>query len=130
MKNIILRTTLLVFIFLSSIVYTQAQEMPKAYKFFEFEKISDRLLKEKNQAFCKEIVKINWVGWIINYGKPKDARKRETQVRESLDECYDQYHDQIRLNFVIIEDSRDNPKTAFWVVPPGQEPSSEEMPKS
>lgn len=96
----------------------QTQEKPKAYKFFEYEKISDGLLTEKLEGFYKELQKDNSQGYIISYGKEKEASKREKQIQKSNKFSRP---DAPKITYVRGED-KSKPKTAFWIVPKGALP--------
>lgn len=107
---------------LSSIAFAQTKENEAAYKFFEYEKISDKLLEEKTQAFCAEINKTSLVGWIINYGTSVEIEKREKRIIKAFEnyECRKEFPSP-RTTF-FREEIENTSKTVFWIVPPGKEP--------
>lgn len=113
----------LILFMMCSTVFTQTEKSQEARKFFEYEKISSQLLKEKIISLCKESGKTSWIGWIINYGTPKEVSDREKLVRKSFEETSRKtpcHHDS-RIMFLRVED-KDKSKTEFWIVPPGEEP--------
>jgi hypothetical protein len=123
------RVTLLISVLFSLVFYVQAQEKPKAYKFFEFGKISNRLLKEKFEAFSVEVgeSKSNkGKGYIIYYMKPRDAALFEARIIRLLpSNCGYDGEKCARFRFVYRGNSKKG-KTEFWVVPEGaEEPISE-----
>lgn len=104
-------------------VLAQTQEKKEAYKFFEYEKISDVLLKEKFTEFYNELKKEDVSqGFIINYGTAKEVAKRENKIRNLINFRDD---DMPRLTFVQGGNSN-KPKTIFWIVPEGAEPPKPE----
>ena len=114
-----LKTLFLILFVLSSIAFAQTQENKEAYKFFEFEKISDSLLKEKFTEFFNEVKKDDVSqGYIINYGTAKEIAKRENKIRNLIDF---RDGDPPRLTFVQGGNSN-KPKTIFWIVPESAEP--------
>jgi hypothetical protein len=114
-----LKVLFLILIAMSSVTFAQAQQTDKPYKFFEYEKISKGLLKEKIESLCIEIDKTSWVGWIINYGTPKQLAGREKQIKET-NLCRQEFPSP-RIIFVRVEDENKS-KTEFWLVPPGEKP--------
>lgn len=113
------RVLFLILAVIISVSFVQAQEKQDAYKFFEYEKISDKLLKEKLDSFCREIDKTGWVGWIFNYGTQDEIKKREKQILKNYD-CRQEFPDP-RITFERKK-VKDKSKTVFWIVPPGKEP--------
>ena len=110
------RKIFLLLIFTVFITYAQAQENQKAYKFFEFEKISNVLLKEKFIDFMKVLEKDGASqGYIITYGLNKFVANREKQI---LKIDYRSAIDGPRLTFVNGKNSG-KPRTIFFVVPAG-----------
>ena len=107
---------------MSSVVFAQGQENsePKAYKFDEFGKISNR---EFDKRFTKFLVKIQYeeptsTGYIINYGKASDVAKRERQIRNRI--SFRQYQ---AYRIVIVNGGLSKKlKTVIWIVPQGAEP--------
>lgn len=70
--NKIIFSILIVFI---SLAIVRAQEKPKAFVFFECEKISSNLLKEKVDEFYKKLKNNkDSQGYIINYGTAKKSQ--------------------------------------------------------
>lgn len=114
-----LRILFLILVAMCSIALAQTQEKKDSYKFFEYERISDNLLKEKIQFFCNEVDKTSWVGWIINYGIPKEVSSREKQLRDT-GMCTKEFPSP-RVIFLRIED-KNKSKTEFWIVPPDKQP--------
>lgn len=105
---------------MSSVVFAQAQETsePKAYKFDEFGKISNR---EFDKRFTKFLVKLQYeepisTGYIINSGKASEVSKRELKIRDGTRRCH-------HCRIVIVNGGKSKVlKTAFWIVPQGAEP--------
>ena len=120
-----IRVLFLLLIVMSSAAFAQTQENKEAYRFFEYEEISDKLLAEKSQAFCAEINKTGWVGWIMNYGTLEEIKNREKQILKSFEnyDCRKEFPSP-RMTFVRIE-KKDESKTVFWIVPPGKEPPNQ-----
>ncbi len=114
-----LKTSFLILIVMSSVAFAQPQEKKEAYKFFEYEEISNELLKEKIQSFCDEVDKTSLIGWIINYGTPKEIASREKQIQNTRI-CTKEFPSP-RIMFLRIEE-KNKSKTEFWIVPPGEEP--------
>lgn len=102
---------------ISAFAQEKAQS-PKAYKFFEYEKITDNLLTEKLDGFYKELQKDNSQGYIISYGKDKDAAKREKQIQKSNKFSRP---DAPKITFVRGTD-KTTTKTVLWIVPKGALP--------
>jgi hypothetical protein len=114
---------LLILVLMSFVAFAQAQEKKEAYKFFEFEKISDSLLKEKIEQYCNQLSEEGLSqGYVINYGTSKEISKRERKIRNLI---VFRNHDQSRLTFVQGGNSN-KPKTIFWIVPEGAEPPKPE----
>jgi hypothetical protein len=112
------RTIFLLLIFTVFNTYAEAQENQKAYKFFEFEKISNVLLKEKFINFMKVLEKDGASqGYIITYGTDKFVANREKQV---LKIDYRSGVQSPRLTFVNGKNTG-KPRTIFFVVPAGAE---------
>ena len=123
MFRVMFKILFLLLIFTSSVVFAQTQEEKKEpLKFFEYTKISDKLLVEKTQAFCAEINKTGWVGWIINTGYTEEINKREKQIRKSQKnyDCGKEFPEP-RISFVRVV-KKGVAKTVFWIVPPGENP--------
>ncbi|MGI8467586.1 MAG: hypothetical protein ACR2N3_03960 [Pyrinomonadaceae bacterium] len=111
---------LLILILLSASVFAQTQEKLKTYKFFEYEKISNNLLKEKLENFRLEVMKSkNSQGQIINYGKPSEVAKAEKQLKKNMFNCG--YAGCYWLTFINGGVSKKG-KTELWIVPEGAEP--------
>jgi hypothetical protein len=117
-----IRILFLLLFLISLSVSAQTQEKKVAYKFFEYEKISDKLLGEKTQSFCAEINKTDWVGFIINYGSPDEIKKREKQIVKNFEnyDCRKEFPAP-RMTFLRIENENKS-KTELWIVPPGEKP--------
>lgn len=114
-----LKILFLILVVLSSVTFGQTQKITKSYKFFEYGKISSKLLKEKIDAFCGEVDKASWIGWVINYSSTKGIISREKQIRDTK-MCKQEFPEP-RITFLRIEDVNKS-KTEFWIVPPGEEP--------
>ena len=111
--------TLFLMLFLFSVsVYAQAQAKPTAYKFFEYGKISDNLLKEKLADYYKELKQGNSQGYVIDYGSDKDVKKRQKQMKNS-----DAFRgaDAPKIEYVRGL-SKNEAKTILWIVPKGALP--------
>lgn len=114
-----LQVLFLLLIVNSSVDFAQAQLKPNAYEFFECEKISNNLLKEKVKNFYTELKKdSDSQGYIINYGTDKEIAKREKQIKDSMNFRDD---DAPRITFVR-GGNESKLKTVFWIVPAGAEP--------
>lgn len=114
-----LKILFLILFVMSSVVFAQAQEKKEPYKFFEFEKISDSLLKEKFEQFYDELKKETVLQeYIFNYGLEKEIAKRERKFRNLI---VFRDHTWSRLTFVQGGNSS-KLKTIFWIVPEGAEP--------
>ena len=115
----VFRVLFLILVVMSSAGFAQTQEKKDAHKFFEYEKISNRLLKEKIKSFCDEVDKTGWIGWFINYGTPKEIESREKQILATR-VCTQEFPSP-RVTFLRIED-KNKAKTEFWLIPPGEKP--------
>jgi len=113
------RFLFLILLVMSAAAFAQAQEKKDAYEFFEYEKISHNLLKEKISSFCDEVDKTSYVGWFINYGTSKEIAKREKQILDTR-VCTKEFPSP-RIRFLRVEENNKS-KTEFWIVPPGEEP--------
>ena len=113
-----LRVLFLILCFFSVSAFAQTKEKPQAYKFFEYEKISDTVLTQKLEDYYKQLASSNSQGYIINYGKDKDAEKREKQIRKSNDF---RGADPPKITYVR-GDNKSKPKTILWIVPAGALP--------
>jgi hypothetical protein len=89
--------------------------IPTAYKFFEYEKISNDLLKSKIHSLCDESIRTEWIGQIINYGNPRQIAVRVKQIKENYN-CRQEFPAP-RIVFVI-GGKNNKSKTEFWIVPP------------
>ena len=107
-----------IFVLTFSVSFAQAQEKKEPVKFFEFEKISDKLLKEKFIEY-KNALKPNAQGFIINYGTKKEILKREKQLQKQMAEVFRGYEPS-RITFVRNENSGKT-RTVLWIVPEGAE---------
>ena len=114
-----IRISFLILVLFSSVTFAQTQEKEDHYKFFEYEKISDKLLKDKIQDFCKESIKTEWIGWVVNYGNSKRIANRNKQIIKNYT-CRQEFPEP-RIIYVNIED-KDKSKTEFWIVSPGLKP--------
>ena len=104
-------------ILFSSVIFAQAQEKSEAYKFFEYGKIGNKVLKEKFNDYYQKLKKDgDSQGSIINYGTAEKINKREKQLRDSMN-----FHDAPRITFVR-GGNKDKSKTVFWIVPKDAEP--------
>lgn len=110
---------LLLFV-MGSAAFGQTQDKKEPVKFFQYEQISDKLLTEKIQSLCSEADKISWIGWVIYYGKPSEAKRRENQLKKSYSDAFDACHDS-RITFVDGGE-KGEPRTEFWIVAPGEKP--------
>ena len=112
-------------VLICSVTFLQAQKREEGYIFFEYDKISDQLLKEKSQSFCAEINKTGWVGFFVIYGSSEETEKSERQIKKSMEnrDCRKEYPEP-RMVFVR-GGKKDKPKTVFWLVPPGKQPPLE-----
>jgi len=115
----VFRVLFLISVAMSAVGFAQTQEKKDAHKFFEYEKISNRLLKEKIKSFCDEVGKTDWIGWFINYGTPKEIESREKQILATR-VCTQEFPSP-RVTFLRIED-KNKAKTEFWLIPPGEKP--------
>ena len=120
-----LRVLFLSLILFSSVFFVQAQEKPEAYKFFEYGKISKKLLTDKYTEFYIKIKKDGDLkkddgsrGYIINYGNDKEIAKREKQIRDAIRfVCLDP------SIMIFVRGKNENKlKTVFWIVPKDAEP--------
>lgn len=104
---------------MSLVLFTQAQDNKTAYKFFEFEKISRKLLKEKFEEFHKKLKEDSISqGYIITYGTTKEIAKREKQIRNLIN-----FRDLDSSRFTFVQGGNNGKlKTVFWIVPNGAEP--------
>lgn len=116
---------LLIIIATSLIVAAQEQEKPKAYKFFEFGKISDKLLKDKLEEFRKEIVEVianEGIGIIINYGSSNEIEQRERKILDNSYKGNCGYDGEICGRRTFVNGGfRKTPMTELWIVPAGAE---------
>lgn len=109
---------LLIIIATSLFVSAQTEEKPKAYKFFEYGKISNKLLKEKLESFISEVNKINGRGVVINYGKSSEVFKNVKQFEKNMPRCG---YDGCSRITIVRGGIRKKSKTEFWIVPEGAE---------
>lgn len=85
-----------------------------AYKVFEYQKISDKSLKEKILSLCDESIKTESVGWIINYGTSKENAVRIKQISKTYS-CRQEFS---KPRIVIVDGGKNGKsKTEFWIVP-------------
>ena len=115
------RILFLILALMCSTAFAQTSEKKDAYKFFEYENISNKLLEEKLQSLCQESDKTFWIGWIINFGTDEEILNREKAIRKIYSETFRSACHDSRIMFLRIED-KDKSKTEFWIVPPGEEP--------
>lgn len=110
--------SLLILVLMSSIAFAQTEKSQEASKFFEFEKISNSLLKGKFGEFYKKLKNDDTSqGYIINYGTNKEIAKRTAKIRNLIN-----FRDsQPRFTFVQGGTSS-KLKTIFWIVPSGAMP--------
>ncbi len=119
-----LKVLFLILVVMSSAIFAQAQENKQAYKFFEYEKISDKLLNEKLESFCSEINNTSWVGWIITYGSQNEITKSEEQVRTNLRKTLSCRKEFPSPRIIYTDFGNDNKSKIFlWIAPPGKTPS-------
>lgn len=113
------RISFLLLILFSSTVFTQTEVKKDAYKFFEYQKISNKLLSEKINSLCSESIKTKWIGFIINYGTPREITARNWQIKKNYS-CRQEFPEPR----IIFFDGGKNGKsrTEFWIVPPGAKP--------
>ncbi len=103
---------------MSSVAFAQTQEKQEAYKFFEFEKTNDSLLKEKFMELQGKLSEPpNAQGYIINYGTARQIAKREKRLINLTVFCK---LDASRITFVRGGE-KEKSKTEFWIVPAGAE---------
>lgn len=105
---------------LSSVAFAQTQDKKEPVKFFEYEKISGKLLTEKLESLCAEADKISFIGWVIYYGDAKGNKRREEQLKKSYSDAFDACHDS-RITFVDGGE-KGGARTEFWIVAPGEKP--------
>ncbi len=117
------RALLLILVLFSSLAFSQKKQDLKAYKFFEFGKISNNLLKEKLENFRVEILKSsNAQGYIINYGKAAEIANLEKQIRRSSPRNCG-YDGAYCGRIVFLKSNITKKKnTQFWIVPEGAQP--------
>ena len=114
------RVLFLLLIVMSSVAFAQVQEKKEPIKFFEYEQISDKLLREKFIEYKKMFQPEPAAqGYIINYGTDKEIERREKQIVKQMSEVFRGY-DPPRISFVRGGNS-EKPKTVIWFVPPGAE---------
>lgn len=90
--------------------------------FFEYEKISDRLLKQKIEEYERVVKKEGDNGIIINYGKPARKSFAIKQLQKFLHSSCD--FDCPRLTFVDGGD-KEKGKTQLWYAPSPKLPERE-----
>jgi hypothetical protein len=117
-----IRVLFLILVVMISSVFAQTQEQKEYYKFFEYKKISVKLLRERTQSFCAEINKTGLVGWIVNYGMPEEISKREKQIMKASEnyDCGKEFPSP-RITFVKGGE-KSKSRTVFWLVSPEKEP--------
>jgi hypothetical protein len=109
MKTLLSITFIFIFSFAA---FAQNQEKQTAYKFFEFGKISGKLLNEKTTEFCDKLRNDpNLQGYIINYGTDKEIAKREKRFQERVT---------VPETRIIYARSRNQKQLSeLWIVPAG-----------
>ena len=109
-----IRVLFLLLIGLNLVAFAQTQEKKEPVKFFEYGKISDKLLKEKLVEFGKKL-EPNSIGFIINYGTDKEIAQREQQIQRTLDSRCD--FDCPRIT-IVSGGTCQTLKTEVWIVSP------------
>lgn len=112
------RALFLILVVMSSFAFAQTQQKPTAYKFFEYETINDKFLKEKLIEFCADVRKDGSRGYVINYGKDKEIRRRERKF-QNFWTCGDIDAPSVRL---VRGGDIGKSKTELWIVPPKADP--------
>lgn len=109
----------LILILFSLTAFAQTQEKKESYKVIEYQKIRDKLLKEKIYSLCEESIRTESVGWIINYGTSKENVVRVKQISKTYS-CRQEFPE----SRIIVVDGGKNGKsrTEFWIVPPNAKP--------
>lgn len=111
-----LRVLFLILIVMSSFVFAQTEEKPKAYLFDEFETATNGYVKMKMDMFYIELNNNPTTqGYFINYGTPKDIVIREKQIRTAI---RFRKNDASRIT-LVNGGFRGIVKTEFWLVPAG-----------
>ena len=119
MLKILLLILFLTLFLTCSNVFAQGQKKKDAIKIFDYEKVSNVLLKEKSDDFNQSLKEnLHSQGFIINYGTLSEiARRRKQQLR--FINIGDVHHtDGVRITFVDVENDG-KPKTVIWIVPSG-----------
>jgi len=113
-----LRVLFLILLAMSSFVFAQTEEKPKAYLSDEFETATNGYVKMKMDAVYTELNNNPTAqGYFINYGTPKDIAIREKQIKDAI---RFRKNDASRIT-LVNGGFRGIVKTEFWIVPSGAE---------
>jgi hypothetical protein len=120
----------LIFVLLSSVVFAQTEEKPKAYLFDEFGQISQKEVKQQTEKLRKKLQepdsKNGGLGaYLIFYSgdKQKSLRNMEILIRDVLfDNCRDCYGFSGPRIVFVQGGKAEKQKIQFWLVPAGAEP--------
>jgi hypothetical protein len=112
------RFLFLILVVTFSVSFAPAQEKKEPVKFFEFERISDKLLKEKLVEY-KDALKPYAHSIIINYGTNKEILRREKQLQKQIALVFRGY-DPPRMTFVR-NIYTGKTRTVLWIVGEGAE---------
>ncbi len=112
------RVLFLILFALSSFVFAQTEEKPKAYLSDEFETATNGYVKMKMDAVYTELNNNPTAqGYFINYGTPKDIAIREKQIKDAI---RFRKNDASRIT-LVNGGFREIVKSEFWLVPAGAE---------
>jgi len=112
------RTLFLILVVMSSVVFSQTEDKPKAFEFDEFETATNGYVKMKMDAFYLELANNpNSRGYFFNFGTDKEIAMREKQIINAI--SFRNY-DSSRVTIVKAGFWK-TVKTEFWLVPAGAE---------
>jgi hypothetical protein len=113
-----IRILFLLLFLMSSVVFAQTEEAPKAVKFDEFETAANGYVKMKMDTFYAELNNNPASqGYIINYGTDREIAIRRNQI--SVSAAWRKF-DGSRIT-IVDGGFRDGVKSELWMVPPGAE---------
>ena len=97
-------------------VETTPDEFFESEKFGEAGEISDQEFVDLLNSFMKKVSSDrSFQGYIINYGKVEEIKRRENLIRENISF---RHGDPPRIT-IVNGGNRATPLTVFWLVPPG-----------
>lgn len=109
----------LILILFGSTAFAQTQEKKDAYKFQEYQTFDVKNVRKTYTAFCEELAETEWIGWIVNFGTPKEIAARVGKLAKDFN-CGKASP---TPRIIFVDGGKiGKTRTEFWIVRPGAEP--------